>query len=135
MSFNVFSPDGHAVELWSLPNKQGSGPIHHELVRDHAQWDKFLPSSHHPGRPLYHTVAQLREGTSRSKEAVEAVHFIWAEIDEKDHLDLTREEIRRRINAMPIKPTLVIFSGHGWHLYWRLNEAENATLGEGQKTV
>ena len=134
-TFSMLSPDGHAIEVWSLPNVQGGGSTHRERVHNNVELEKFIARYDHPGRALYHTVAKLKDGMTRSKEAVETVCFIWADIDFKDHPDVLPEEIRRRVEAIPTKPTLVVFSGHGLHLYWRLNEPENAAPGEGQKIV
>jgi AAA domain len=133
--FDTISPDGHTVEVWSLPNKQGRGAIHRENITSSAELDRFIAQYDHPGRALYLTVAKLREGMTRSQEAVEAVYFIWAEVDFKDHPGLTPNEIRRRLDTMPMKATMIVSSGHGYHVYWQLNEAEDATPGENQIRV
>jgi RecA-family ATPase len=133
--FDIISPDGHTVQAWSLPNKQGGGAPYHEDITCSAQLTRFIAQYDHPGRALYYTVAKLREGMTRSQEAVEAVSFIWAEVDFKDHPDIAPEEIHRRLDAMFMKPTLTVFSGHGLHVYWQLNEAEDAAPGKGQETV
>jgi hypothetical protein len=132
--FDTISPDGHAVEVCSLPNKPG-GITHRERVTSGTELDKFIAGYDHPGRALYFTVAKLRDGMTRSRDAVEAVYFLWAEVDFKDHPDIAPEEIRRRLDAMPMRATFTVFSGHGFHVYWQLNEAEDATPGPGQEAV
>ena len=52
-----------------------------------------------PGPALYYTVAHLAEGGWRSKENVVASHWVWAEVDFKDHPSVSPEEILRRIKT------------------------------------
>ena len=40
---------------------------------------------------------------------------------------LPTDEVRRRIAQLQMPPTWVVFSGHGFHLYWVLTEALDAT--------
>src|SRR5262249_11456356 len=67
--------------------------------------------------------AVLCEGAvTRSKATVDTTYWLWADIDFKDHLDTAPEEIQQRIAASPFPPTLIVASGHGLHVYWKLNE-------------
>jgi hypothetical protein len=95
----------------------------------------FISTHDEPGYALYHAVAILKEGSWRNKQNVEATRYIWTEVDFKDHPSFSAEEIRRRIEAIPLKPTAVIFSGHGYHLYWQLKEDVDAKFGEAQRQV
>jgi len=133
--FDLLSPDGHPIYVASLPNERGKGPVHHQYVASDNELAEFIRRYDHPGRALYYTVARLRPGAARSKETVTATHWMWAEIDYKDHPILSSEEILRRVKSIPLPASLVILSGHGVHLLWQLREPEDASPGEGQRRV
>jgi hypothetical protein len=75
-------------------------------------------------------------GSWRCKANVVDTHSIWAEVDFKDHPDIPPEEIRRRVmeEARP-KPSAVVSSGHGVHVYWTLRGREDASRGRGQQRI
>jgi hypothetical protein len=133
--FDILSPDGHPIYVASLANDRGKGPVHHEYVASNEELAAFIQRYDHPGRALYYTVARLRPGAARCKEAVASTHWIWAEIDHKDHPTLAPEEILRRVTTTPLPPSLVILSGHGVHLLWQLREPEDASPEEGQRRI
>jgi hypothetical protein len=103
--FETLSPEGHPLYLANLPNTQGGGLIGHEYVRNEAELQRFIASYDQPGRALYFTVARLKDGATRSKDNVQSVSWVWAEIDFKDHPEISPEEIRRRVEAAPYPPT------------------------------
>ena len=51
--------------------------------------------------------------------------WLWADVDFKHHPGMTPEEIDKRLEQMRNPPTVVVNSGHGRHLYWRLHEPED----------
>jgi hypothetical protein len=141
-TFDVLSPDGEPLFLANFLNEKKAKLEEHERprhrwVRNQEELDAFLRQHDILGRATYHTVAKLKPGSWRKKENVHATLFIWAETDFKDHPGLGREEICRRIEAIPdrIKPTFCVFSGHGVHLYWLLKEPEDASPGEAQRRI
>ncbi|HEY3401155.1 MAG TPA: hypothetical protein VGK03_11050 [Geothrix sp.] len=86
-------------------------------------------------RDVYYTVSiqnqALNKATeqSRSKEAAAAIPGVWADIDCKDATgahktnDLpTQEEALAFLNGLPLPPSLVVATGHGFHPYWILNQ-------------
>jgi RecA-family ATPase len=133
--FETLSPEGTPIYLANLPSEKGQGRVGHEWARNDAELKKFIANYDKPGRALYFTVARLKAGTTRSKDNVEAVNWLWAEIDFKNHPDLAADEIRRRVEATPLPPTLIVASGHGLHLYWKMNEAVDASPGKAQLDV
>jgi hypothetical protein len=143
-TFEILSPDASPIFLANLPNERG-GRIHHEFVRSEDELNKFLTRYNHPGRALYWTVSRLAipegsligvDGSWRCKGNVLDTYLIWAEVDFKDHPDIPPEEIKRRImEEVRPKPSAIVFSGHGLHVYWRLREREDASPGEGQRRV
>ena len=134
-TFEVLSPDGSPIFLASLPNERGGGKPHHQYVRDDAELQKFLTERDGPGWAIYHTAAILKEGTWRNKENVRGTLYVWGETDFKDHKDISEQEIVRRLDSIPLRPTFSVFSGHGIHLYWGLKEEEDASPGEGQRRI
>jgi RecA-family ATPase len=133
--FATLRPEGHPIYLASLPNERGKGQVYHEYARNEADLRRFISNYDRPGRALYLTVAHLKDGTSRRKENVQSVSWVWAEVDFKDHPEIPPEEIRKRIEAMPYPPTIVVASGHGFHCYWKLNEATDAAPGKAQRDL
>ena len=134
-TFEVLSPDGSPIFLASLPNERGGGKPHHQYVRDDAELQKFLTERDGPGWAIYHTAAILKEETWRNKENVRGTLYVWGETDFKDHKDISEQEIVRRLDSIPLRPTFSVFSGHGIHLYWGLKEEEDASPGEGQRRI
>src|SRR6266545_7910174 len=134
-TFDFLSPGGQPIFVCRLPNERGQGKIISRYVKSETELKGFISAYDEPGYALYHAAAILKEGSWRNKENVNATRKIWAEIDFKQHPDLSAEEIRRRIEMIPIPPTGVIFSGHGYHLYWLLKEDTDAAPGDGQRRV
>lgn len=68
--------------------------------------------------------------TGRGKgDAVECVPFLWAEIDVYDTLAHARndyppdgEAVKAVLTEFGADPTWLVFSGHGYHAYWKLDE-------------
>jgi len=133
--FETLSPEGTPIYLANLPSEKGRGRVGHEWAHDDSELKKFIANYDKPGRALYFTVARLKAGTTRSKDNVEAVNFIWSEIDFKDHPDIAADEIRRRVETTPLPPSLIVASGHGLHLYWKMKEAVDAMPGKAQQDV
>jgi hypothetical protein len=135
-TFDFLSPGGHPIFVTRLPNQRDpKRPPINRYVRNETELQKFIADYDEPGYALYHAVAILEEGSWRNKANVRATRYIWTEVDFKDHPDFSAEEIRRRIESIPLKPTAVIFSGHGYHLYWQLREDVDAKPGEAQQQV
>jgi hypothetical protein len=134
-TFDFLSPGGQPIFVTRLPNERGGGKPIQRYVRNETELQKFIADHDEPGYALYHAAAILKEGSWRNKDNVVATRKIWAEIDFKHHRDMSPEEIRQRIEAIPLKPTGVIFSGHGYHLYWLFKEDVDAAPAEGQRRV
>ena len=47
--------------------------------------------------------------------------YIYVDIDTKD-IEETAEDVERRLQELPLKPTWITRSGHGWHVVWELKE-------------
>src|SRR5262249_5136148 len=134
-TFEVLSPDGSPIFVACLPNERGGGKPWHQYVHDVVQLEKFIATYDKPGFALYHTVAILQNGAWRKQENVRATLYVWGDLDFKDHPDIPREEIVRRLNTIPLRPTFFVNSGHGIHCYWLLKEEEDASPGNGQRRI
>jgi hypothetical protein len=124
-----FSASTGSIYLCSLPNERdggrpaeicgrGDGTRLDELV--HQAWDRN-------DRGTFFCVNTVRPGQSRrSKETVHEIVALHADID-LDKVDASRDEIERKLGQLLLLPTYVIASGHGFHAYWLLHEAIEAT--------
>ncbi len=56
-------------------------------------------------------------GARRIKEAVTKVFTLWADLDDKDAKVIWSPDL---IHELPLKPTMVVSTGGGHHLYWCL---------------
>ena len=131
-AFDLLSPDGHPIFVTRLTNTPGQDYPHHEYVRSAEDYDAFIKRNDKPGLALYHAVARLKEGAARSKENVESSHYVWTDIDYKDHPDIEASEIKRRILEGPNPPSFIVLSGGGVHPYHRLKEPVDASPGPAQ---
>lgn len=62
-----------------------------------------------------------REG---SKASIKRVRCLWADLDGKD-FGGGKAEALERLRTFELPPTAIVDSGHGYHCYWCLREAEN----------
>lgn len=71
---------------------------------------------------LYYScgVSFKRVDIKYSKEDMAGACFLWAEIDDKDRI-LSEDEIKS-IQNDEYRPSIMVRSGGGWHLYWLLDE-------------
>lgn len=59
-----------------------------------------------------------------AKDGIAALAYLHADLDPRDGFDLSaeRERLKKLIDEFPIKPNLVIDSGGGYQVFWRLRE-------------
>ena len=60
----------------------------------------------------------LKRGTSQYLRAFPAM---WADLDAKSFGNL--KAARRALDRFPISPSILVFTGHGFHAYWLLEES------------
>ncbi len=65
---------------------------------------------------------QARRDGGGKKADVTKVRALWADLDFKGYAD-GREGAFRALEAFPLRPTVVVESGNGFHLYWYLAAA------------
>jgi len=117
----VFEPEDH-VEVTFLA---GSGipkgtPGRHRFVRAH-ELSGIVPDLQREsddGWNVYYGVCPRTSEGGTKKEDVIQGHVLWADFDDTSLEDALAKAIAAK---MPI-PTLVVWSGHGVHIYWRMSE-------------
>jgi putative DNA primase/helicase len=100
------------IELRALPSK------HRTFcgIQDHKAIDTFCKK--HARENVYFGVATRAGGGT--KEHILNIPAIWIDIDFKD---CPKEAAHKKLKAFPLRPSLVIESGGGYHVYWLLKEA------------
>ena len=91
------------------------------ITRDVAPLEKFIAKWDRPRRGMFFCVGILERGASRSKENVRETIGLWADIDFKGVVE-NEPQIRAQILTLRCQPSVVVFSGHGLHLYWLFRE-------------
>src|SRR5690606_1795718 len=90
-------------EFFDLSDKAGIS----KFLKEHKQFD------------LYFAVATRKDRTSGKKENILHIPAVWVDIDFKE----TPEHVAiKSIVEFPLQPTIMVQSGGGYHLYWKLKE-------------
>ena len=71
-----------------------------------------------PKRDAYFAVATREDGKGK-KEDIGQFPCLPLDVDFKD---ISEEEVLRRLKEFPLKPSLIVYSGHGMHIYWLFKE-------------
>lgn len=71
----------------------------------------FFPN--HPSTDVYKTGVKYLAG-----KHIDTFNFIFVDMDLKDEVYSSKEEFLEKIRQFPIKPTMVVNSGNGIHVYW-----------------
>lgn len=107
-------------------------PFRRENTRETTVIERFVRRNDEPGRAVYFCVGTLKEGaTTRNKQNIAEISFLWANVDFKD-LDLkdvreARAYVERKLTNLiapdgrPYPPSCTVFTGHGIHCYWLLS--------------
>ena len=122
------------VFVCALPNARGGHPEYPLATRDRLSIEGLRSRRDRPGSAVYFCVGTLRPGVMpaapgrsiRCKENVARIVTLQADTDLKS-VTLSREEIEARLRGLEMPPSVLVWSGRGWHAYWLLNEAVQAT--------
>jgi hypothetical protein len=123
-----FSASTGSIYLCSLPNERDSGRPAEICGRGGGdRLDELVHRWDQNGRGTFFCVNTLAPGQARrAKETVHEIVALHADIDLKG-IDATAEEVERKLSQLLCLPSYVISSGHGYHAYWLLHEAAEAT--------
>jgi hypothetical protein len=110
----------------SFPNIPGTGRVRELFYGDNPagmeEAQTFARREDRPGYSVFDAVNLYRDDAARrNAETVAALICVHADIDLKD-LTEGRDLVRQRILALPRTPTVVVDSGHGFHLYYYFKE-------------
>lgn len=107
---------GGANYLWHLADKQSTwytGDLEELPDGEDWYWNVHpvagVPARGHPG------------GIRGRLEEIARICCLFAEFDSKDFGD-SMQAILDHIEALPVRPTALVNSGHGYHAYWLLTE-------------
>ena len=97
-------------------------------IQTHYAPPRSLPFALRQQRDETHywqSVCTFRETGSRGKETALVVPAVWADIDPPKDLDdkeleAWQDETYVRLSTFSLLPSIVVFSGRGWHGYWLL---------------
>lgn len=106
-------PDG-LVEIRSLPNRRQR---YFEITDVHGMWQHALQEMARE-QNIFVGVA-TRDGQGGGKQNIVHSPAVWVDIDYKD---TPQNQAERLVTDFPLPPTMVVESGGGLHLYWRLKE-------------
>lgn len=110
----ILSLTKHDMEMRAIPSSRRI------FTRDLNNIEKFIEENKNDN--LYFGV-YTREGGGR-KEHVKEIYCYFADIDFKNYPGgkaEARERLNAFINSTGLKPTFIIHSGNGLHVYWFLN--------------
>jgi hypothetical protein len=133
----LFGIAENPVWLCSLPNdkEDSSEPgERHLATRDSGEVAKFIAKWNRAKRGLFFCVSTIQHGAKRNKENVAEICFLHADIDFKDVKE-TPDSILKRLKTLPLPPSLIVSSGHGYHVYWCFKEAIAINIVDGAETV
>lgn len=111
--------------------QDNDGYVELRFISDHA-FSKYLPKgeitekdwaeiielnkTHH----IYFGVNPRPLDKAKKQDDIEDIVCLWADVDGKDFAG-GKDEALNRVKGFPIAPTIVVDSGHGYHLYWALD--------------
>jgi hypothetical protein len=105
-----------------LRNRENGGGLVAELFyTDPAEAQKFKQKYDKPGVGIYDCISKL-VGDRRCKENVGQVDYLVVDIDTKDLVDTSINEIILRLTQCLLQPTEIRVSGHGVHAVLTLKE-------------
>jgi putative DNA primase/helicase len=117
-------PEGSQVQIVELPSRKATN---FDSIEEAAKYVEGL----HPDSNVYVACGILPPGfpkdKPRAQEAVIGIFGFWADIDFGDHgngkpypPDL--KSVLAMLDEFPLKPSLIVFTGHGVHVYWLFKE-------------
>jgi hypothetical protein len=117
--------DGHRISIWTYPDK---------LTRWAKTADEaaIIAASSPHGQNVYFGVGLTNSPPTHGRGAedkITAITSLWLDVDVDDgsvqrgksgRLPTTKTEAMKIVEEMRIKPSVLVFSGHGFQAYWLL---------------
>ncbi|MCH9031215.1 MAG: AAA family ATPase [candidate division Zixibacteria bacterium] len=122
---------GGFVEVRCISEEQAYSTFFNDLNELENWYDKTLRIEQ--SVDIYFGVCPRSERQG-SKDAIRQVSCLWADVDAKD-FNGGKDEALRRIHEFHINPAVIVDSGNGYHVYWRLKEPESIGSVEDQQKL
>lgn len=87
--------------------------------RDARVIQDFAQTNDVPGRGTFFCVSTVKR-SKRNKDNVVETPFLFADIDFKS-VEGTKEEVLISLQGLDLPPSLIVFTGNGYHAYWFLD--------------
>lgn len=119
------------IEIRPLLDDEDPRKNSEEGRKAQARMRKFFPWPSEVGRAvkyaqavnadyhIYYGVALRKDDSGGGKKNIGAATAVFADVDFKD---VDPETVRKLLGQFPLKPSIVVKSGHGLHVYWLLKE-------------
>lgn len=91
-------------------------------------WDEV--SRYNQTHHIYMGVNPRPLSKERKKDDIQDIICLWADVDGKDFEDEGKAAALRSVETFPLKPTIIVDSGHGYHCYWVLEKPMAEAKGE-----
>jgi hypothetical protein len=94
-----------------------------DIIKHLNEWNNTDPKAH-----IYFGVAPRNNNKQGKKENIDFITSLWVDIDigETGHKKVSsfnsKQEAEQFISKMTPEPSIIVFSGYGFHLYWLLKE-------------
>ncbi|MHC2618250.1 hypothetical protein ACVIW2_000282 [Bradyrhizobium huanghuaihaiense] len=130
----LFAHTTEAVYVCSFPNErydESQPGERHLMTRDGREINAFLKKWDRAGRGMFVCMSTI-DGEKRNKENAREIIALFADLDFKNIDSLpaypieARAEALRQVKRLRHQPSIIVFSGGGFHCYWLLKEALDA---------
>jgi hypothetical protein len=123
-----FNASTGSIYLCSLPNERGIGKPAELVGRGGgARLDDLVHQWDREDRGTFFCVnTLLPKQARRAKETVHEIVSLHADLD-LDKIDMAPPGVLERLGQLRYLPSKIVHSGHGYHVYYLLNEAMLAT--------
>jgi len=124
---DILATRGGFIEIRQINNGQLEKRAFYPAIED-----LFKTIDQYRGNIFFGVAPRMQKGGG--KKSINYVTSIWTDIDigEEGHKGRIQyqniEETEKVINASPLKPSIIVDSGHGLHLYWLLRQSEEANV-------
>lgn len=88
----------------------------------------FFPN--HPSTDVYAAGVRHLNG-----KHIDVFNFLFVDMDLKDEVYASKEAFLEELSRFPIKPTMVVDSGHGIHAYWKVLDLTRDSYVNGQLSL
>ncbi len=137
----AFHPDlkGHLEIAW----KSDSGQLNRGQTYQDIQEALVKIQEKNGSRDIYFSpIARKKSGTDRNGQTDDSCldsYAVWADVDDHDTKwdELTSEEVDavkarmlKQFDELPVKPSIIVFSGRGYQLFWLFDSPISPKLAE-----